>query len=68
MAVIDIIYDVTYCFNDLYILSLTISTHIVGFTQFAEREDSFQCAAVILYVQPVANVLSLSINRDWLVL
>ena len=44
-----------------------VSTYIIGFTCLAPVENDIYGFSMILNVQPVANIFTLSINRDRLI-
>ena len=53
--------------NDLNILFLVVSAYIVDFSNSSVMDDQIDCLAVVLYIQPVTNIQTFSVNWKRLV-
>ena len=51
--------------DDVDVLPLVEAANVVGFGYLAIMEDSIDSTCMIHYIEPVAYVLTLAINREW---
>ena len=54
--------------NDVDVLHLVVSTNVVNLTNASLVDNQIDCTAVILNIQPVTNILSIAIYREFLTL
>ena len=54
--------------NDINVCHFVVATYIVNFAYTSFVDDQVDRAAVILYIQPVTYIFTLSVNRKWLVI
>ena len=52
--------------DDVDVLPLVEATDVIGFSYFALMEDEVDGTSVVFYKEPVAHVLALAIDRQWL--
>ena len=50
--------------NQVDILPLVESSDVVGISYLSAMEDQIDCTSMILDIQPVADILTLSVNRQ----
>ena len=53
--------------NNVDVLHLIVTAHVVDFADLAVVDDEIDCLAVILHIQPVTHVFTLAVNRQRLV-
>ena len=52
--------------NDVDVLPLIKASYVVGFSYFTLMENKVYCTGVVLYIEPVTDILTLALNRKWL--